>query len=191
MRLLKKGFWISALATALLVTGCGKGAIQEPQATEPLEAVVTAEPPTEEPQSTPEAMETEEPEGEMELKIYRGTEESDGLIYDTVYVSDINMDIILEQLVLAKVLPETIVMNQADQTEVDGKITLLLDFNQAFQEQLQTYGSSGEMIFMGSVVNTFLEAMGAEQVMITVEGEVLETGHEIYDTYLGRYEIVE
>ncbi len=191
MRLLKKGFWLGMLAVTLLVTGCGKEAQQKLEATPTLETVVTAEPATEAPQPTEEVEETEAPAGDLALKIYRGTEESDALICDTVYVTDINMDVITEQLVLAKVLPETIVLNEGAQTEVDGKITLLLDFNQAFQEQLQTYGSSGEMIFMGSVVNTFLEAMGAEQVMITVEGEVLETGHEIYDTYLERYEFSE
>ena len=191
MRLWKKGFWMGTLAVALFVTGCGKGEGIMAEGTPTQEAVVTEEAPTQEPEPTDVAEETEEPQEEFELKIYRGTEESDGLICDTVYVSDITMENVLEELIMSKVLSENVTLNQADQTEVDGKITLLLDFNQAFQEQLQSYGSSGEMILMGSVVNTFLEAMGAEQVMITVEGNVLETGHEVYDSYLGKYEFEE
>ncbi len=191
MRLWKKGFWMGTLAVALLVTGCGTGEEQEAEATPTQEAVVTAEVATQTPEATEEVEETQEPEDEFELKIYRGNEESDGLICDTVYVSDITMDTVLEQLIVSKVLSENVVLNQADQTEADGKITLLLDFNQAFQEQLQSYGSSGEMILMGAVVNSFLDAMGAEQAMITVEGEVLETGHEVYDSYLGKYEFEE
>ena len=191
MRLLKKGFWMGTLAVALLVTGCGQGQGQKAETTPTQEAAVTAEAPTEEPQVSEEVTETEAPEEELELKLYRGTEESDGLIYDTVYVSEINEDVIMEQLILAKVLPETVALNKITESEEDGKETIILDFNQAFQELLQSYGSSGEMILMGSVVNTFLEGLGAEQAMITVEGEVLETGHEVYDSYLGRYEIVE
>ena len=36
-------------------------------------------------------------------------------------------------------------------------------------------------MIMGSVVNTYLSAYDAESVFITVNGEILETGHMIYD----------
>lgn len=191
MRLFKKGFWMGILTVALFVTGCGKGEGRRAEATPTLEVVATAEAPAQTPETTEEVTETEEGKEELELKLYRGNEESDGLIYDTVYVSEMNEDVIMEQLILAKVLSETVVLNQITESDEDGKENIVLDFNQAFREQIQSYGSSAEMILMGSVVNTFLDGLGVDQVMITVEGEVLETGHEVYDSYMGRYEIIE
>ena len=58
---------------------------------------------------------------------------------------------------------------------------LELDFNQAFAELLCSMGSSGEYIIVGAMVNSFLDAFGAARLMFTVDGEILETGHVIYD----------
>ena len=46
-----------------------------------------------------------------------------------------------------------------------------LDMNQAFQKFLQSMGTAGEYVVMGSVTNTFLNAYDCEQVKITVEGQ--------------------
>lgn len=51
----------------------------------------------------------------------------------------------------------------------------------AFQNQRKSYGTSGENMLLGCVVNTFLDAYKAETVFITVDGGILESGHAIYD----------
>lgn len=65
---------------------------------------------------------------------------------------------------------------------------LTLDFNAAFGQQINSMGTAGERMILGSVVNSFLTAFDAETVTITVEGNVLESGHAIYDEPLGFFE---
>lgn len=65
--------------------------------------------------------------------------------------------------------------------ELDGGV-LRLDLNDAAAAQIRSYGTSGELLTVQSIVNTALEYVdGAESVMLTVNGGVLETGHNVYD----------
>jgi len=41
---------------------------------------------------------------------------------------------------------------------------------------------------MGSLTNTVLDAYDADSLVLTVDGEVLETGHSIYDFELSFHE---
>ena len=61
----------------------------------------------------------------------------------------------------------------------DGLITV--DFNRSFADVVCSMGTSGELMIVGSVVNTFLDAFRAESVAFTVDGQILESGHTIYD----------
>jgi len=70
----------------------------------------------------------------------------------------------------------------------DGDGTLRVDMNAAFAAQIRSMGTSGEYLYMGSLVNTLLDACGADSLVLTVEGEPLETGHEIYDYPLSFFE---
>ena len=80
----------------------------------------------------------------------------------------------------------------------DGSVELLsftksggdiaLDFNAAFAQRVSSFGTAGEYILMGSLVNTYLDAYNAATVTVTVEGDVWESGHVIYDMPMGRYE---
>ena len=63
-----------------------------------------------------------------------------------------------------------------------------MDFSEKFQEDLFNQGSSGEFIMMGSVVNTFLRAYEADSMTITVNGNILESGHCIYESPMKAYE---
>ena len=51
-------------------------------------------------------------------------------------------------------------------------------------------GTAGEYIIIGSLVNTFLENYQdtVTSIFITVNGEIIESGHVIYDFELIRYE---
>jgi len=58
---------------------------------------------------------------------------------------------------------------------------LNIDFNRSFADLICSMGTAGELMITGSVVNTFLSAFQAESVYFTVDGEILESGHVIYD----------
>ena len=64
---------------------------------------------------------------------------------------------------------------------------LILDLSQAFADDVSNSGSSGEYIKVGSVVNTFLDAFNATSITITVNGNNWETGHQVYDGPLSRF----
>lgn len=99
-----------------------------------------------------------------------------------VQVEDVDKDVIVSELVNAGVLDGEVKANTLliKQNE-NGKVFLKVDFNAAFEEQMQNYGSKEESIIMAAVVNTFLQAENANRIKITVEGHALETGHQLYE----------
>ena len=68
----------------------------------------------------------------------------------------------------------------------DGHIRA--DLNDAFAAQVRSLGTSGEYFLVGGIVNTLLDAFDGTDVMLTVNGAPLESGHNIYDYALTRYE---
>jgi spore germination protein GerM len=95
----------------------------------------------------------------------------------------LDANLILSLLTEYSMLDEGIMLNSIELTGTQ----LNLDFNQAFLDQLCTYGTTGERMMIGCVVNTFLSAYDAETVYITVNGEIMESGHVIYDFPLEFY----
>ena len=65
---------------------------------------------------------------------------------------------------------------------------LALDLNAAFADQVRALGTSGELLTISSVVNTAIDFTGANAAAITVEGETLETGHNIYSEPIGYFD---
>lgn len=78
-------------------------------------------------------------------------------------------------------LPEGTAVNRVKMTEAEGGAALELDLNDAFGEGVGQMGTAGESMMIGSLVNTLWENVELSSLTLTVEGEVLETGHEIYD----------
>lgn len=58
---------------------------------------------------------------------------------------------------------------------------LSLDMNEAFLAGLRESGSTGELMYMGSLVNTFLDNFNCTTVRVTVNGQSFSTGHSEYD----------
>lgn len=85
--------------------------------------------------------------------------------------------VILQHLKDYNVLNEDVALNSA---EMDGT-QLNLDLNDAFLSQVYACGTTGEAMLMGSLVNTFCSAYGCESMMVTVNGEVIHSGHVDYD----------
>lgn len=127
-----------------------------------------------------------EPQGVTEIAtapsvtvtIYYGNANADGFETAEVEVEDLTMNVLVDQLIAHGVLPEDVHIGSM---QIDGTC-LHLNFSASFADYANTMGTSGEMILFGSVVNTFLTAWPeAETVYITAGGEIIETGHNVYD----------
>ena len=122
----------------------------------------------------------------MQIYIYYGNDNADGFETTSFDVYHFNSTTLVEKLIEVGVLKEDVKLLSE---QYDGTC-LHLDFNAAFRELICSMGSSGEYMVIGSVVNTFLDNYNdvAQSVFITVDGEILESGHVIYDFELTRHE---
>lgn len=109
--------------------------------------------------------------------VYRGDDNAEFFLSEEVFVTEINEAVVTEQLIAAGILSEDTAVTSI---HLEGT-ELIIDFNQAFADRVCSMGTSGERIIVGSTVNTFLSAYSASSVRFTVNGEILESGHVIYD----------
>ena len=109
--------------------------------------------------------------------LYVPNDNADGFDVITIQTDVISAENVLAELKTRNILPDAVSMHCF--AVEDGLITI--DFNQAFADVVCSMGTSGELMVVGSVVNTFLDAFQAESVSFTVDGQVLESGHTIYD----------
>lgn len=162
------------LMCSLMLTACAAKDKGTPQETDPVESIPTE---TTETQSTeidtPPTEETTAPEVTT-FTVYTPNETYDGFFTTEVQGDKLT---VLEALINAGVLTEDVQVNSIAWDEKN----ITVDFNSAFVDLINTQGSAGERMLMGCVVNTFLSANDAETMMITVDGEILESGHVVYD----------
>ena len=118
---------------------------------------------------------------EIAVNIYVPDENAESFYTIRANIPELNANLILELLIEYSMLNPGISLNSAEL--IDSQLNL--DFNQPFLDQLYTYGTSGERMMIGCVVNTFLSIYCAESVFITVNGQIIESGHVIYDFPLG------
>ena len=157
------------LLVCLLLTGCAASAPNAESPTEPIHETQVTE---------PEATTTE---STFKFLLYTPNDNLDAFI--TTELEQDELDII-GALTEARVLNENITENSLIQ---EGAV-LKLDLNSAFADLIYTQGTTGELMIMGCLVNTYLSAYGAESLILTVDGEILESGHVIYDFPMGYYE---
>lgn len=94
---------------------------------------------------------------------------------------DANSDqAIVDALISANVLPDGCEVLSAT---LEGT-ELTLDMNMVFGNAMRSSGTAGETSKVYALVNTFAQAYAAQTVMITVEGGMFETGHQVYDAPL-------
>lgn len=169
---------IALLLCALMLCGC----TPEAQPTEP-----ATEPPTEKVTESDVQMATVPatiPEV-LTVTIYHGNANADGFETTEFEVEEMNMNVLVEKLIEVGVLNEDVFI--ASMQFKDGGI--ILHFNDAFVDQLNTMGTAGERMMVGSVVNTFLTAFNnVDKVSIRVNREIIESGHVVYDEPMGFFE---
>lgn len=194
------------LVLALASVGCGKKkedvAEQSTEAPVVTEAVTETptEVPTETPAPTEEVAEEEKNEEQLDkvtpaptpeedkLWIYYGDENAENLLIDGIEKQKVTPELLISELSKRNVISKDTKINSIKETKNSNGKTLELDFSEKFQEDLFNQGSSGEFIMMGSVVNTFLRAYEADSMTITVNGNILESGHCIYESPMKAYE---
>jgi hypothetical protein len=108
------------------------------------------------------------------ITVYIPNENYDG--FDMVDITGEKLSV-LEAMVQAGALPENIVINSISQNED----TLTVDFGSEFRDLINRQGTTGEYMIMGSIVNTFITLNEIKYIQITVDGDILESGHVIYD----------
>lgn len=113
----------------------------------------------------------------VEVTLYLPNENVDGFDEKTISLSALDGADLVAALVAEGIYSEDITLLSMTQ---DGD-NLTLDMSQAFGTAASTTGTAGELMLIGSLVNTFLTAYDVETVTLLVEGNQLETGHTIYD----------
>ena len=170
-----KRVFIWALASALLLglAGCDWFKPKPPEPTQP--ETTTQDEATTQEETTPA------PQG---ITLYLPNENADG--FDTKQAqTDGSIEDIVALLVAEGALPEGCAPLSF---QPDDEVGARLDMNDAFRQAVSSTGTTGEYLRFGSLVNTVLKYYGLEQVYITAQGKVIESGHAIYDEPLRFYE---
>lgn len=121
---------------------------------------------------------------ETKVLIYYGNADADGFEQKEVMIKGLTPENLIGEL---RKLSVVSIDTEVKSFEQDGK-NLKLDLSKGFSGYLNMMGTSGEYIVMGGLVNTFLTAYDGENILITVEGETLETGHTSYEAPLAFFE---
>lgn len=171
---------LSLILICALLAGCA-AAVDNPETT--VLPIIETEP--QEPgQSELTTAVTEIPETQpvaglvlLTYELYLPNDNADGFESVIVETDQITAESVLAELQTRGALPETVAINSFS---AEGS-QLNIDFNRAFGDLVCSTGTAGELMITGSMVNTYLSAFQAESVFFTVEGEILESGHVIYD----------
>lgn len=123
-----------------------------------------------------------------EIKVYVSNDDATEFLSESVNIDELTPENIVNALVQKSALSSDIQVLKCEEQTVDGVKSLNVDFNEAFGTYVGSMGTTGEYYAIGSVVNTFLDAYGCEQIKITVEGNTLESGHAEYPGYMNRFE---
>ena len=106
-----------------------------------------------------------------------------------VEVAEKNAQNILKALEECNVISSGItVQSESIETDSAGR-HLRLDFNQALQTAIASYGTAGEYAMLGAIVNTFLDAYSVDDIYLSVDGHDLETGHNVYSEPLTKFSV--
>lgn len=118
------------------------------------------------------------------LQGYFPNDQASDLRADTVHITDAEATVtvayaqaIVDQLIAHDALPKD---SKVLAISKDGN-ALSLDMDEAFLAGLRQSGSTGESMYLGSLVNTFLDNFNCETVRVTVEGKTFSTAHADYD----------
>jgi hypothetical protein len=119
---------------------------------------------------------------DMPVTLYLPNENADGFVTEEA-MTDGMAEHIVSLLVEHHALPEGCALLAFSAEGTSGTADLNAAYGQAINQ-----GTTGEYLAFGAVVNTLLVFFELDELTITIEGEVPETGHEIYDRPLHFHE---
>lgn len=125
---------------------------------------------------------------QKEIAVYSTNEDATAFEVKKAEIDQITPEKVLHEMIMNDVLVEGIEILDFQTLEEEGDSAIEIDFNDVFSEHLSKQGSTGEYYCLGSVCNTFLDAYDCELIKITVAGEELATGHNVYPNYMGKFE---
>ena len=196
-------FLLLTLVFSLAACGRNSGDSQEPSDSSDTqteeqkeeEPEETEEPGAEEEQPSQDTTDTDtqtpaqEPAAETAtITVYYSNADATAFESSEVQIASLSPEAVLEALVSQGALTADVAEDSFTMSTVDGKASIELDLNSAFATYVSNMGTTGEYYTVGALVNTFLDAYECEQIRITVDGEVLSTGHAEYPGYLARFE---
>lgn len=121
----------------------------------------------------------------VHVTLYVGNDNADGLVRTQIDLAELTPENLVDALMFAGGIPEnTKVLSFAQ--SADG-MQLTLNLSGHFAAGVRQMGTAGESMMLGSLVNTFLEAYGAQSLVLQIEGKPLETGHNIYEEPFGYF----
>ena len=127
--------------------------------------------------SEEEGGQAEEAAEQTEVTIFYGNGASNMLSSELTTMEQVTAENLIDALLKHNIVSLGTKVNSFEEEETNGVKKLRLDLSKTFREYLKTMTQEGERIIMSSVAATFLEAYDAEEIVITVDGKVLETEH--------------
>ncbi len=174
------------LCAAVIFTLCACGKTAPAPAASPLPTasgeVVVAPDSDVSAQESPAPVATDAPAESVPVTLYHGDENCESIVSQEAAVPELTAQALVDLLSGNDIIAENVVVNSFT---VDNNNIIQLDLSAQFSNILNTMGTSGEYIMLGSLVNTFMDAFDADGVFLTIDGKALETGHNIYDQTLG------
>jgi hypothetical protein len=126
--------------------------------------------------------ESRESAQDMPVTLYLPNENADGFVTEEA-MTDGSAQHIISLLVEHHALPDGCALLAFSAEGTSGTADLNAAYGQAINQ-----GTTGEYLAFGAVVNTLLVFFDLDELTITIEGEIPETGHEIYDRPLHFHE---
>lgn len=117
----------------------------------------------------------------IEVTIYYGNGASQELNTEITKMDELSAENLIDALGRHNIVSLGTKVNSFVEQDIDGVKTLSLDLSKTFREYLRTMAKEGENVILSSVAATFLEAYDADSIMITVDGDVIETEHAVYE----------
>lgn len=194
---------LMAVVLMFAVTACGTTEQSEPE-----QDKITQEEQNKEPEKEPSGEVTDttkeadqgevqqEPEdtskdennlGPGTITVYSQNKDVSGYDKKEVSLEEITPQTVLSQLAAAGVLPSDTMVLSFTKKEQDAEQVIDLDLSEKFGSYIKEMGSSAEYLVIGSICNTYLDVYHCAKIHITVNGEMLATGHAEYPGYMTRF----
>ena len=117
---------------------------------------------------------------QVEVTIYYGNGASNELKAEISTMEQVSAENLIDALIRQNIVSLGTKVHSFEEKDENGEKMLYLDLSKTFREYLKTMTQEGENIIMSSVTTTFLEAYGADKIVITIDGDVLETEYGTY-----------